>query len=147
MTAKMKWVGIIIGLLVGNVLATGVLIAASSNGASRVIPAYYEQAIHYDDVIAQAAKDRALGWKVDVAIAGDVIARVHDRSGAPIDDAHVHVIGFARGTGAPIDVVLARAGNGLYRAAAVHGIGWQDLTLTVARGADSFVEKVAIEAR
>lgn len=147
MSPKVKWVGIIVGLLVGNILATGVLIAASSSGASRVIPAYYDQAIHYDDVIAQAAKDRALGWKVEVAIAGDVIARVHDRNGAPLDDAHVHVVGFARGTGAPIDVELARTADGVYRAAAVHGIGWQDLTITVKRAADLFVEKVAIEAR
>ncbi len=40
MSARARWVGIIIGLLVFNIVATSVLIAASHIGASRVVPEY-----------------------------------------------------------------------------------------------------------
>ncbi|MGE5185976.1 MAG: FixH family protein [Acidobacteriota bacterium] len=145
MTAKARWVGVIVGLLVGNVAATGVLIAASHDGASRVIPAYYDQAIHYDDVMAQARRNVELGWRVELA--PDLTVRVHDRAGAPIDDARVHLAGYTRASGAPVDANLVRAGAGVYRGSVAHGRGWQDLTVTVARGGDKYVAREAIEAR
>lgn len=40
MTARTRWVGIIIGLLVANILATSGLIALAHHGASKVLPEY-----------------------------------------------------------------------------------------------------------
>lgn len=40
MTARTRWVGIIIGLLVANILATSGLIALAHHGASQVVPGY-----------------------------------------------------------------------------------------------------------
>ncbi len=145
MTAKVRWVGVIVGLLVGNVVATGVLIAASHHGGSRVIPAYYDQAVHYDDVMAQARRNLELGWNVELA--RDLSVRIRDRGGAPIDDARVHVAGTTRATGAPVAASLASAGAGVYRAHSAHAVGWQDLTITVERGRDTYIAHEAIEAR
>ncbi len=147
MTARARWVGAIVGLLVFNVLATGVLIAAAHHGASRVIPSYYEQAVRYDDVLAQAARDAALGWRVEATLGSEVVVRVHDRTGTPLDGARVRVSGMARASGVQLDGALAGAGDGEYRAPLAHGRGWHDLTIAVERGADAYVGRVAIEAR
>jgi hypothetical protein len=40
MTARTRWVGFIIGLLVANIVATSVLIAMAHHGASQVLPSY-----------------------------------------------------------------------------------------------------------
>lgn len=40
MTARTRWVGFIIGLLVANILATSGLIAMAHHDASRVLPSY-----------------------------------------------------------------------------------------------------------
>src|SRR3569623_769836 len=92
-----KWIAIVVCLLAGNVIAGVVLIGASHHGGSRVLDGYYEQAIHYDDAIDQAAADRRLGWHVDLAIAGGVATvPASDASGQPLAGAHVQLAGIAR---------------------------------------------------
>ncbi len=43
MTARARWVGFIVGLLLFNVLATSGLIALAHHNASQVLPSYNEQ--------------------------------------------------------------------------------------------------------
>ena len=45
MTARTRWVGFIIGLLLANVLATSGLIAMAHHNASKVLPSYNEQPV------------------------------------------------------------------------------------------------------
>ena len=127
MSAGMKWILAIVGLLTANLVAMAILIGAAHAGGSRVLPQYYERAIHYDDAIDQAAKNRALGWRASARFVGrEPIVTVVDREGAPIRD---------------VSVVATP------RAAGVHPAGIYDLTVTAVRGGERFVEHVVAEAR
>jgi len=149
MSAGMRWTLAIVGLLVGNILAGVVLIVFAHHGQSRVIPHYYERAVHYDDVLDQAAANRALGWRVDAEIAhGVVTAHVQDRGGVPLAGARVHVAGYARAHAERRYAEdLMAAGAGTYQAPARHAPGWNDLTITIERGGARYVRRMAIEAR
>jgi hypothetical protein len=46
MTAGKKWLLAIVGLLAANMIAMIVLTVIATNGASQVIPAYYNRAVH-----------------------------------------------------------------------------------------------------
>ena len=43
MSARTKWVGLIVTFLLANIVATSILIAESHNDASVVLPSYHEQ--------------------------------------------------------------------------------------------------------
>jgi len=132
--AATKWILAIVGLLAGNMIAMGILIAASHDGGSQVIPAYYDKAVHYDDQIDQAARNARLGWPIAASIEHDALVI----SGAPAG-ADIHVTGYAR---AHADRTFALAGPRV----PLPAHGWLDLTITVVRGADQFIRHQAIEA-
>jgi len=148
MSAGTKWISIVICLLAGNVLAGVVLIGASHHGGSRVLDGYYEQAVHYDDAIDQAAADRRLGWHVGVAIEGGVATvTATDATGQPLAGARVQLAGIERKASARVlasELLATRAGE--YRGN-VGGAGWVDLAITIERGRDRFVRRYALEAR
>ena len=133
MSPTTKWIVAIVGLLGGNMIAMGVLIAASHDGGSQVIPAYYDKAVHYDDQIDQAARNARLGWPISASIDRDALVI----TGAPAG-AEIHVTGYAR---AHADRVFALAGPRAPLPA--HGV--LDLTITVDRGGDHFVQHQALE--
>jgi len=147
-SAGTRWIAIIVGLLVGNVLATGVLIAVAHSGGSHVLPQYYDRAIHYDDRIDQEARNRALAWQVRASIErGVVTVTVRDRAGVPLEGAAVKVEGVERARDArSIAGELAPTRAGEYRAT-VGGRGWIDLTISIDRGGDRYVHQLALEAR
>lgn len=125
MTAGTKWIVAIVVLLAGNLLAMAILIGAARSGHSQVIPAYYDKAVHYNDAIDQAARNRALGWHVESRWNGrELVADVFDRSGAPIADAKVEIS------------AISRSGKGK---------GLHDLTITATRGTDVFVDRATVE--
>ena len=134
MNPTTKWILAIVGLLAGNMVAMGVLIAASHDGGSQVIPQYYEKAVHYDDQIDQAKRNAKLGWTIAAEAQGDALVI----TGAPAD-ATVHVTGYPR---AHADRTFALAGTRAPLPA--HGI--LDLTIAVDRGADHFVQRQMLEA-
>ncbi|MEO8554081.1 MAG: FixH family protein [Kofleriaceae bacterium] len=148
MSAGTKWILAVIGLLLGNVLAGVVLIAAAHHGASRVLPGYYDRAVHYDDQLDQAARNLALAWRIDVELHDGVATVIaHDAAGVPIEHAHVHLDGVERArTAREItgDLVATRAGE--YRAR-LGGAGWVDLSITIDRGAERYVDQLAVQAR
>ena len=147
-SAGAKWIAIVVCLLAGNVAAGIVLIGASHHGGSRVLDGYYERAIHYDDALDAAARDRALGWTVGVTIErGLATVTAVDANRQPIDNARVELAGIERAaTARAIHGELAGAGAGAYRAQ-LGGAGWIDLAVTVERGRDRYVRRLAIEAR
>lgn len=142
-----KWTVAIVGLLGANMLAMVFLIANARHGQSRVVPAYYERAIHYDDVLDQAARNRELGWNVNVAIAnGVIIARAADIVGAPLTGARLWVEGCQRVGGRRIAGSLVETSPGLYQGR-VGGSGWVDLSIAMVRANDRFARSVSVEAR
>jgi nitrogen fixation protein FixH len=143
-----RWVIAIVALLVGNILAGIVLIAAAHHGASRVLPGYYEHAVHYDDRIDQEAQNRALAWQVAVAIDhGVATVTARDPQGAPLAGAHVRIDGSERAaTALAIAAELPAGEPGEYRAQ-VPGTGWIDLAVTVERNGQRYIHQLAIEAR
>ena len=143
-----RWIVIVVCLLAGNVLAGVALIAAAHHGASRVLPNYYEEGVHYDDAIDQAAQNRALAWHVAVSIdRGIAIVTATDMHGQPLDRAKVHIDGVERSDAArPITGDLVASAPGEYRAH-VGGTGWIDISVTIDRGADRYAHRLALEAR
>lgn len=127
MNAGTRWVVAIVGLLAANLIAMGVLMGAARSGHSQVIPDYYAKAVHYDDALDQAAKNRVLGWRVTPRWDGEFVADVVDRAGAPLIGASVTIDKRGRTAGQQ---------RGIY-----------DLTITVTRGRDVFVETMTAETR
>lgn len=127
MTAATKWIVAIVGLLVANLIAMVVLVSAARTNSSQVIPAYYERAVKYDDAIDQAAKNRELGWTVSARWDGRFVADVRDREGRPLADARIAIDSAARTPG--------------------QTRGLHDLTITVERGGDRFVQRATVEAQ
>ncbi len=125
MTSATKWILAVVGLLAANLVAMGILIGAAQVGHSQVIPDYYNRAVHYDDAIDQAAKNRALGWKVTTRFDGTIVADVVDRDGHPLAGARVRIDAMPRVPG--------------------QTTGLHDLTITVERGADTYVEHTTME--
>lgn len=148
MSSGTKWILIIIGLLVGNVLAMGVLIAAAHTGGSHVLPQYYDRAVHYDDRIDQEARNRALAWQIGASIErGVMTVTARDRAGAPLEGATVKIEGLERARDArQIGGELSPTRAGEYRGT-VGGHGWIDLTIAIDRGGDRYVHQLALEAR
>ena len=134
MSPTTKWIVAIVGLLAGNMIAMGVLIAASHNGGSQVIPQYYEKAVHYDDQIDQAKRNERIGWTIGAAVQGDALVV----TGAPAGAA-IHITGYPR---AHADRTFAVAGDRVPLPA--HGI--LDLTIAVDRGGDHFEQRQTLEA-
>ena len=149
MTARTTWTVAIAGLLGVNVIAAVSLAVLANRGAAQVIPDYYEKAAHYDDELARSATSHALGWRVDVTLAGGAVdAAVFDAAGRPLDGARVRVTGYQRAHAAePLDVVLTGAGAGHYRSALALRGGWYDLVAAVDAGGSRFTRRVAVEAR
>lgn len=149
MTAPVKWIVAIVGLLAANVIAMVVLAVLANNGTNQVIPDYYAKAAHYDDEMARSSVSQALGWNVVVVLAnGWIEVAVSDAAGKPLDGAAVRVTGYQRAHASePLDQVLARARPGHYRAASHVRAGWYDVTAFVTSGAAHYTQHVVVEAR
>ena len=143
-----RWIAIVICLLAGNVLAGVALIFAAHHGASRVLPNYYEDGVHYNDAIDQDARNHALAWRVGVSIDhGIATVTAIDVHGQPLDHAKVHIDGIGRSdAGLKILADLVATAPGEYRAR-VAGTGWVDVSVTIDHGDDRYAHRVAIEAR
>ncbi len=108
----------------------------------------YEQGLRYEQVLQQAERQRALGWRVEVeaaargAGAGRVTVTVRERDGRPINGARV-AVHFVRptATGNDFQLQLAPVGDGRYQADfALPLEGLWDLHLDVRRGGDRFLQ-------
>lgn len=149
MTAHWKWLSAIAGLLAANVIAMVILAVVASRGGAQVIPDYYARATHHDDEQASSSRSLALGWRVDVSVAGAVInASVADASGAPITGAAVHITGYQRAHASDVvDIVLAATGGGDYRGAMPARRGWYDLVARVDARGVRYTDRVVLEVR
>ncbi len=147
MTSKTKWTLAIVGLLAGNVLAMATLAVISARGSSQVIPAYYEQATHYDDRIDRATASHELGWHATAAFAaGELAIDLRDATGAAIRGAHVSATGYQRSRSSePFTVELAETDR--YRGAVAVRAGVNDIVVTAVRAGAHYEQHLVIEAR
>ncbi len=148
MSPGARWIGIIVGLLVGNAVAVAVLIGAAGSTRGRVLPDYYQRAIGWDQTMAEAEASVRLGWTGAVAARGRVIElTVRDPAGAPVAGAAVTVHGVPRGhTDRPTSATLVAAGPGVYRATLPGDrAGLHDLAILVERGPDRWVADRLVE--
>lgn len=142
MTATMRWTLVIVGCLVANALAMGFLVMASSTSRPEIIPDYYAKAAHFDSQIDQAAKNRSLGWQIDIR--AGISIEVRDARGAAIDDARVHVTVRSRAGAPRTEVLAAPAGRGRYLVAH-HARGLSDVAVVIERGGERFTAHATIE--
>jgi len=151
-TPRKAWAIAIVGLLGVNVVAMVILAVVANDGATQVIPAYYDKAAHYDEEIDRARVSRALGWHAGVVMSGGALEVIlSDAAGHAIDGAKVRVTGYHRAHAAdPFDVGLAPIGGGRYRGDVPDRPGWPglyDLTVLAERAGSRYLQHVAVEAR
>lgn len=149
MTARWKWLLAIVGLLAANTVAMLTLAVAANRDGAQVIPDYYARATHYDDELDRASRSRALGWRVDLAVAGDAIdATLADASGAPINGARVRITGYHRAHAAEtVDIPLVATSPGHYRGAMPKRRGRYDLVTRIDARNAHYTSQVVLEAR
>ncbi|HVV82221.1 MAG TPA: FixH family protein [Kofleriaceae bacterium] len=149
MSAATRWIGIIVGLLLGNVVAVSVLIGKSSGDTRhRVLPDYYARAAAWDSTMDEAKASVALGWRADLDVDGrQLTLTVVDRAGTPVDGAAVELTAVPRGrVDATVKAVAVAVAPGVYRVALTGKRGGlHDVALSVTRGGDRFVDDRVVD--
>jgi nitrogen fixation protein FixH len=109
---------VFVGGMLTVVLVNAVLVYASVSTFSGVtVGRAYERGRGYDQVLAEASRQDALGWRADVTLAGDTLrVTVRDSSGQPVTG---RVEGVLRRPLEGIDLPLDFAAVGSGRWAAV----------------------------
>jgi nitrogen fixation protein FixH len=116
---------------------------------------YYSKGINYNDTLAEARAQDALGWQSSVTVAGGgdgqvvLVVELMDDLGKPLNGARVSAT-FIRPTqaGMDVDVALSAVGPGSYRTSAVLArAGLWDVAVTVIRDGRYFetTERVVVE--
>lgn len=149
MSARTRWIAIIVGLLVGNAVAVGVLLRMSSGDTGRrVLPDYYQRAAAWDTTMNEAQASVDLGWRAEVAVSGrELTLTVVDRAGSPVDGATVELTAVPRGrVDATVKAAAVAVAPGVYRVALAGSRGGlHDVALQVVRGEDRFVADKLID--
>lgn len=143
-----RWpIGIAAVLLLTMGANAGVYWAANDSNAAAVEPDYYRKAVEWDSTLAQAARNRALGWSADALLGAaatdgtrEVSLTLRDAGGRPVSGAAlavtaIHNSAAARrveGAG-----VTDAAGSARLRLPLRHGGLWE-LRLTATRGPERF---------
>ncbi len=137
----------------------GLVYAALSTAPGVVSDHPYEEGIAYDEALARAKAQEALGWhaatSLDLALSsagearnGKLVLDLTDRSGAPLADANVEArLVRPVGSREVTRLHLVEAGAGRYAAPLATYPGRWDLHLVARRGSDSFVmtQRITIE--
>lgn len=131
------------------VVANGVMVwLAVSTFTGTTVERAFERGRHYNQVLAEAERQRALGWHLDIAWAqgeggaGRIVVTALDAAGAPLDRlslAGVALRPLERPD--PIPVALAEVARGRYAGAlALPRAGQWEIRLEARRGAQGPVE-------
>lgn len=149
--ASRTWIGIVAGLLLFAVGTQAVLIAYALADPSMVAePDYYRKALAWEATQAQAARNAALGWSLELEAGPleggrrELRARLRDAAGAPLDGAAVALEAFHKARRAQaVRADLAGAGDGAYRAVLpLARPGRWELRFAVRRGEDTFTRTI-----
>lgn len=106
--AKWKWVGLVISLLALQVTVGGFAIyLANSDPSHSIVPNYHQQALEYDQVLANRQSSQKLGWTWSITPSNQltptgkraITVQLRDAAGKPITNAIVtlQVTHHARG--------------------------------------------------
>jgi nitrogen fixation protein FixH len=157
MKRGMRWplaVATILGLTIGaNIWLIRV---ASGDPSFAVEEDYYRRGLHWDDELAQRARNTALGWRVDASASpirrgygSDLRIALNDAGVSPIEGASVVVraVHVAR-AGSPVDIALLSRAPGEYGARVpIERAGVWELRIDVHRGADRFTATERLDVR
>ncbi len=144
------WIAFVTVILVGGLLAGGVMLFVSWNHpALTVDDDYYRRAVGYDDIKAQEARSLALGWTLDLELNRVVNAgvretrvgvRLSDRDGAALDGAGIAVETFhAARAGDRFRATLVEASPGVYEAfMPLRRVGIWEFRFVIRSGDDLF---------
>jgi nitrogen fixation protein FixH len=148
MSARTRWVGVVVGLLAASLGAHAVLlVTAMSDPSFAIVPDYEEKAARWDSVMAQRAASDRLGWRATIEtrpgrMPGEaaVEVRVTDAEGAPIAGAAVTLEAFHNARAADVrTALLAESAPGTYAGRLrMPRAGIWVLDLAVERGAERF---------
>lgn len=120
------WPVMLVGLLVAGAGANvAFMLVAIGDPSSAAEPDYYKKSLRWDTTRAEEQHSEALGWSVSIgaqkgsALGAEIVASVRDRSGVPLEGAHVEVEAFHNArSGNRLNVTLAPAATvGEYRVA------------------------------
>lgn len=135
------WPFAMVAVLALTVAANGFMLYEANRGQAAVEPDYYRKAIGWDETMAQARANAALGWRASVALGanGALTVGLSGADGIPIVDATVSIEGFpiAWEDGA-FEAVLAPVAGGYGGTVRLGRPGLHEVRLTVTRGADRF---------
>lgn len=146
MNAATRWILAIVALLAANLIAMSLLIAAAGSERSRVLPDYYERAVHFDRTIDQIARNASLGWQVDARLAANALTIVvRDRAGVPVRGAQVEIEAMSRARGV-VDTARATPTETAYLVQA-RWSGLHDVTIRITHGSNVYVAQHTLEAR
>jgi nitrogen fixation protein FixH len=146
---RLFWVGLILALLAGQVaLMLAMVYLATSDASFAIEPDYYQKALNWDTVAAQARQNERLGWsaKIElgptVSVTGErtLTCTLADRTGRPLDGASVDAVAFSHARGSDrTAVTLLPAGSGRYEAPVrFTRVGVWEFRLAIQRGPDTF---------
>lgn len=147
-----------IGLAALLVVSAGVnvvfMIIANRDPSFAVEPDYYRKALAWDETMAQEARNRALGWALDVRAEPAsqrgrlrLVIRLADSAGSALDGAAVTVEALHGARAADVLTgTLAPAGPGLYAAEMpLRRAGLWELRFRAARGDDVFTRRLSTD--
>ena len=155
---RLRWPVLIIGALVIHVVVSLVtVVIATSNPSYAVEEDYYQKALAWDARRAQDRHNLELGWRLDFEVAPpltagsdpQLVVRLTDRSGQPLDGARVAVATFHNARADQIvRAELAATGGGAYACPlAMRRAGLWELRFTVDRGGEHFTHTVTRHIR
>ena len=155
---RLRWPVLVIGALVIHVVVSlATVVVATSNPSYAVEEDYYQKALAWDARRAQDRHNLELGWQLDFEVAPppaagsdpQLVVRLSDRSGRPLDGARVAVAAFHNARADQIvRVEPTAAANGVYACPlAMHRAGRWELRFTVDRGGEHFTRTVVSHIR
>ena len=145
--------GALMAVVIGANLALVYL--ATSDPSFAVEEDYYRKALDWDGKRQQDARNAALGWHVDLDVAGTrsadgrvaIVARLRDSAGRPIEDARVRLEAFHNARAARIfRADLARGSGAEYTTALpLRRPGLWEFRIVASRGAERFTRTATKE--
>jgi nitrogen fixation protein FixH len=132
-------------LLVVSAGANIALVVITSRDASFAVePDYYAKALAWDETMAQEARNKALGWSLELRVeptgeGGLVAVSLADRAGAPLPGARITIEALHNArAGRVLTAILEPRGPGYARMMPLARPGLWEFRLRVTRGADVF---------
>jgi len=137
------WPTAVIGVLGVTVAANGFLLyEANRVDGTAVEQDYYRKAVEWDSTLAQASRNRRLGWTIAAALSTDGRLRAWARAadGSAIDGAVITVEGFpiAFADGTFSATMAATSGDEYDATVPIVHHGLHELRFSVTKGADRY---------